>query len=105
MRTLAIVPIKSFDVAKQRLADSLAIGTRRSLVQAMFSDVLGALRRSESIERIAVVTADVAAGSVATGDRMVVLHDGLSAGAAAGAQDRHPPAPGRRVERGLPAPG
>src|SRR5205085_3366072 len=83
MRTLAIVPIKSFDVAKQRLADSLAVGSRRSLVQAMFSDVLGALRRAESIERIAVVTADVAAGSIATGDRMVVLHDGLSAGQSA----------------------
>src|SRR3954462_4334903 len=83
MRTLAIVPIKSFDVAKQRLADSLAAGTRRSLVQAMFSDVLGALRRTEGVERIAVVTADVAAGSMATGAGMVVLHDGVSAGQSA----------------------
>jgi len=83
MRTLAIVPIKSFDVAKQRLADSLAAGSRRSLVQAMFSDVLGALRRTEGVERIAVVTADVAAGSIATGDGMVVLHDGVSAGQSA----------------------
>ena len=83
MRTLAIVPIKSFDLAKQRLSDSLAIGTRRSLVQAMFSDVLGALRRTEGIERIAVVTADVVAGSVATGERIVVLHDGASAGQSA----------------------
>src|SRR5437763_14727582 len=80
MRTLAIVPIKSFDVAKPRLADSLAVGSRRSLVQAMFSDVLGALRRTAGVDRIAVVTADVAAGSIATGDRMVVLHDGVSAG-------------------------
>jgi 2-phospho-L-lactate guanylyltransferase len=83
MRTLAIVPIKSFDVAKQRLSDSLAIGARRSLVQAMFSDVLGALRHTDGLERIAVVTADVAAASVATGDRMVVLHDGVSAGQSA----------------------
>ena len=83
MRTLAIVPIKSFDLAKQRLAESLASGGRRSLVQAMFSDVLGALRRTERVERIAVVTADVAAGSIATGERMVVLHDGISAGQSA----------------------
>src|SRR5437870_1414799 len=83
MRTLAIVPIKSFDVAKQRLADSLAVGSRRSLVQAMFSDVLGALRRATRVDRIAVVTADVAAGAIATGDRMVVLHDGASAGQSA----------------------
>jgi 2-phospho-L-lactate guanylyltransferase len=83
MRTLAIVPIKSFDLAKQRLSDSLASGGRRSLVQAMFSDVLGALRGTAGIEEIAVVTADVAAGSVATGERMVVLHDGVSAGQSA----------------------
>jgi 2-phospho-L-lactate/phosphoenolpyruvate guanylyltransferase len=80
MRTLAIVPIKSFEVAKQRLSESLASGGRRSLVQAMFSDVLGALRRVEGVERIAVVTADVAAGSVASGERVVVLHDDVSAG-------------------------
>jgi 2-phospho-L-lactate guanylyltransferase len=83
MRTLAIVPIKSFDLAKQRLSDSLAVGGRRSLVQAMFSDVLGALRRTEGIEQIAVVTADVAAGSVATGERMIVLDDDVSAGQSA----------------------
>jgi 2-phospho-L-lactate guanylyltransferase len=83
MRTLAIVPIKNFDVAKQRLSESLASGGRRSLVQAMFSDVLGALRRTAGIEQIAVVTADVAAGSVATGERMVVLDDDVSAGQSA----------------------
>ena len=75
MRTLAIVPIKSFEVAKQRLSESLASGGRRSLVQAMFSDVLGALRKVHGIESIAVVTADVAAGSVASGERMMVLED------------------------------
>src|SRR3954469_25446018 len=75
MRTLAIVPIKSFDLAKQRLSESLASGGRRSLVQAMFSDVLGALRRTEGIEGIAVITADVAAGAVATGERMIVIED------------------------------
>src|SRR3954449_1917760 len=80
MRTLAIVPIKSFEVAKQRLSESLASGGRRSLVQAMFSDVLGALRRVERVERIAVVTADAAAGSVASGERMLVLEDDVCAG-------------------------
>jgi 2-phospho-L-lactate guanylyltransferase len=83
MRTLAIVPIKSFELAKQRLSAALAVGSRRSLVQAMFSDVLGALRRTEAVERIAVVTADFAAGELATGDHMVVLHDGASAGQSA----------------------
>jgi 2-phospho-L-lactate guanylyltransferase len=80
MRTLAIVPIKSFEVAKQRLSQSLAIGGRRSLVQAMFSDVLGALRRVGGIEAIAVVTGDISARTVATGDRMILLDDDLNAG-------------------------
>jgi 2-phospho-L-lactate guanylyltransferase len=105
MRTLAIVPIKSFDVAKQRLSESLASGGRRSLVQAMFSDVLGALRRTEGIESIAVVTADVAAASVATGERMVVLHDDVSAGQSAATEIgiRHALAEG--FERVLLVPG
>jgi 2-phospho-L-lactate guanylyltransferase len=83
MRTLAIVPIKSFEVAKQRLSGSLARGGRRSLVQAMFSDVLGALRHTVGLERIAVVTSDVSARSVAMGDRMVLLDDDVKTGQSA----------------------
>jgi 2-phospho-L-lactate guanylyltransferase len=80
LRTLAIVPIKSFASAKQRLAGVLASGSRRSLVQAMFSDVLGGLRRTDGIEAIAVVTDDLEAESLARGDRMLVLHDDRRAG-------------------------
>jgi 2-phospho-L-lactate/phosphoenolpyruvate guanylyltransferase len=74
------VPIKSLAHAKQRLAKAVAGGTRRSLVQAMFSDVLGALRRTEGIDAIAVVTDDVVADSLARGDRVAVLPDGREAG-------------------------
>jgi 2-phospho-L-lactate guanylyltransferase len=80
MRTLAIVPVKSFANAKQRLSKSLASGSRRSLVQAMFSDVLGALRRVEGLGGIAVVTDDASAESLAAGDRMIVLRDDRKAG-------------------------
>jgi 2-phospho-L-lactate guanylyltransferase len=66
--------------AKQRLAAALAGGTRRSLVQAMFSDVLGALRRTEGIDAIAVVTDDVVADSLARGPGVVVLPDGREEG-------------------------
>jgi 2-phospho-L-lactate guanylyltransferase len=83
MRTLAIVPIKSFEVAKQRLSRSLAGGARRSLVQAMFSDVLGALRRTDGVDAIAVVTADVSARAAAAGEGIVVLEDDVSAGQSA----------------------
>jgi 2-phospho-L-lactate guanylyltransferase (CobY/MobA/RfbA family) len=45
MRTIAILPVKSFGAAKQRLAGRLGAGPRQALAQAMFSDVLASLRR------------------------------------------------------------
>ena len=80
MRTLAVVPIKSLANAKQRLADTLAGGSRRSLVQAMFTDVLASLRRAEGVDAIAVVTDDAVADSLASGDRVAVLPDERQAG-------------------------
>jgi 2-phospho-L-lactate/phosphoenolpyruvate guanylyltransferase len=80
VRTLAIVPIKSLANAKQRLAKTLAGGSRRSLVQAMFSDVLGALRRAQGVDAIAVITDDAVADSLARSDGVVVLPDGHEAG-------------------------
>ena len=46
MRTFAILPIKSFNGAKQRLANTMSPGGRRALAEAMYSDVLIALRRT-----------------------------------------------------------
>jgi 2-phospho-L-lactate guanylyltransferase len=66
--------------AKQRLGDALERGSRRSLVQAMFSDVLGALRRTQAVDAIAVVTDDVVAESLARGDGVAVLPDGRESG-------------------------
>jgi 2-phospho-L-lactate guanylyltransferase len=75
MRTLAVVPIKTLSSAKQRLSAALASGARQSLAQAMFSDVIASLRRSQRIEAIAVVTADVVATAIAHGERVTVLPD------------------------------
>ena len=80
MRTLAVVPIKTLTAAKQRLSGALATGARQSLAQAMFSDVLASLRRSQRVEAIAVVTADVVATAVAHGERISVLPDDLQTG-------------------------
>ena len=76
MRTLAIVPVKGFGEAKQRLSASLAPGARSCLAQAMFSDVLAALRRCSRIDEIAVVTADPAAEQLAHGRAHVLLDTG-----------------------------
>jgi 2-phospho-L-lactate guanylyltransferase len=85
MRTLAVVPIKTLTAAKQRLAGTLANGARKSLAQAMFSDVLASLRRSRQVDDVAVVTADVVAEALAHGDRMTVLRDERQEGQSAAA--------------------
>jgi 2-phospho-L-lactate guanylyltransferase len=65
MRTLAILPIKSFKDAKQRLQDGLDAPNRRLLAEAMFSDVLVALRRARGIDATLVVTTDAVAQRIA----------------------------------------
>ena len=67
MTTIAILPIKTLDRAKQRLAAELDPTPRRALVEAMFSDALIALRRAETVERTLVVTPDHGAQRIAAG--------------------------------------
>jgi 2-phospho-L-lactate/phosphoenolpyruvate guanylyltransferase len=73
--TLAVLPIKSFSDAKQRLQRELSPGPRRALAEAMFSDVLVALRRATSISQILVVSDDNAAQQIAGGYGATVLDD------------------------------
>jgi 2-phospho-L-lactate/phosphoenolpyruvate guanylyltransferase len=72
--------VKSFDAAKQRLADTLGTGSRKALAQAMFTDVLSTLRHVPGLDAIVVVTADSAAEAAASGERVTVLHDSAQAG-------------------------
>lgn len=73
MPTLAVLPIKSFPDAKQRLQDELAPPPRRALAEAMVSDVLSALGRASWVDRVLVVTADRAAQAAAEGYGASVL--------------------------------
>lgn len=85
MRTLAILPVKSFDAAKQRLAPALGARSRRVLAQAMFADVLASLRKVAALDSMVVVTADPVAGAAARGERVLVLPDTAQAGQSAAA--------------------
>lgn len=85
MRTLAILPVKSFDSAKQRLGALLAGGSRHALAQAMFSDVLASLCRARRVDAVAVVTGDRSAEAAALGKGIVVLPDDDPAGQSAAA--------------------
>jgi len=75
MSTVAILPVKGFGDAKQRLAPELAPGPRRALAEAMFSDVLVALRRARSIDEILVISGDNVVQQIAGGYGAQVLDD------------------------------
>jgi len=84
--TLAILPVKSFDAAKQRLAAGLPPGVRRALAQAMCADVLLALRRSERVDAVVVVSRERDATALASGHSVEVVDDPEDAGQSAAAQ-------------------
>jgi 2-phospho-L-lactate/phosphoenolpyruvate guanylyltransferase len=74
VRTAAILPVKSFGAAKQRLASLLGSGSRHALAQAMFQDVLASLRRVEGIERIVIVASEPSV-EFAADDQIVLIDD------------------------------
>jgi 2-phospho-L-lactate/phosphoenolpyruvate guanylyltransferase len=80
MRTIAILPVKSFGAAKQRLAAALGSASRQALAHAMVSDVLASLRRVPGVDAVTVVTADRMAESAALGVGARVLRDTEQAG-------------------------
>ena len=83
MRTLAILPIKSFGAAKQRLSSMLGAGSRQALAQAMFLDVLASLRRVQGIHAVAVVAADADAETAARRGGVHLLRDPAESGQSA----------------------
>lgn len=85
MRTAAILPVKSFARAKQRLGASVADQLRLELARAMVSDVLLALSQTAEIELTIVVTREpsVAEGALALG--AVVVEDESELGQSAAA--------------------
>lgn len=58
MRATAIIPVKRFGAAKQRLLERLDRPQRAALVKAMLADVLAAVSETEAIERIIVVSGE-----------------------------------------------
>jgi 2-phospho-L-lactate/phosphoenolpyruvate guanylyltransferase len=73
--TYAILPIKGFEEGKQRLAPGIGAGPRRALAEAMFSDVLVALRRATRVDQIVVVSSANNAQRIAGGHGALVVDD------------------------------
>ena len=70
MRTLAVLPVKTFGLAKQRLGETMGADDRRALASAMAGDVLEALGRVEGLDGVIVVSAEF------TGADAAVIEEG-----------------------------
>ena len=97
MRTAAILPVKRFAQAKQRLGASVADPLRLELARAMVGDVLAALAETAAIELTIVVTGEpsVAETTRARAGAAIVIDDT--------AQDGQSAAVGLGVRRALDA--
>jgi 2-phospho-L-lactate guanylyltransferase len=58
VRATAIIPVKRFGAAKQRLLDRLDRPERAAVVKAMLADVLNALEATGLVERVILVTGE-----------------------------------------------
>lgn len=86
MKTTAIVPVKRFANAKQRLSSVLDTEQRAQLAEAMFLDTLSHLRRSKRIGETIIVTAEPVVVRTARWLGISVIEqetDGTHSGAAA----------------------
>jgi 2-phospho-L-lactate guanylyltransferase len=99
MRTVAILPVKSFGRAKQRLTGGFS--NRPELAAAMVADVLHALAQVPELDEVIVVTAQAGA----TGEGVTVVHDPVEAGQSAAALRGIKAALERGAERVLLVPG
>lgn len=75
MKATAVLPVKRFDAAKQRLAAGIDDERRAELAAAMLEDVLESIGAARSVERTIVVTNEPRAAELATAAGAEVLAD------------------------------
>jgi 2-phospho-L-lactate guanylyltransferase len=83
MRTAAILPVKRFARAKQRLGESVADPLRLDLARAMVGDVLAALAECRSIDLTIVVTSEQSVAVAAHRQGALAVEDSLEDGQSA----------------------
>ncbi len=86
MRTAAILPVKRFPLAKQRLGESVGEELRADLARAMVGDVLSALRDCEAIDATIVVTREQTVVTAARNLGAIVVEDTVEQGQSAAAE-------------------
>jgi 2-phospho-L-lactate guanylyltransferase len=80
LKATAVLPVKRFEAAKQRLAAGIDETRRRELAAAMVADVLEAIGEARTVERLIVVTGDPIAQELAAGAGAEVVPDPEDAG-------------------------
>jgi 2-phospho-L-lactate guanylyltransferase len=83
MRTAAILPVKQFSRAKQRLGATVADPLRLDLARAMVGDVLSALHACPAIERTIVVSCEKSVAAAASYQGAIVVEDASEDGQSA----------------------
>jgi 2-phospho-L-lactate/phosphoenolpyruvate guanylyltransferase len=105
MRTAAILPVKRFARAKQRLERAVEGPDRAQLAAAMVGDVLETLSGISALDDVIVVTAEPQAATAARASGAHVVHDPDEAGQSAAAELGIEAAIERGAERVLLVPG
>jgi len=105
VRTTAVLPVKSFARAKQRLGDVVGGGDREQLAAAMVTDVLAALTSVAEIDDVVVVTAEPLAARAAEQAGAAVVDDPEEIGQSAAVSRGIDAALERGAERALLVPG
>lgn len=85
MKATAVLPVKRFSGAKQRLAGGIDTERREALVAAMLEDMLEAIADARSIERTIVVSGDPRAQEIVAASAAEVLPDPADEGHVAAA--------------------
>ncbi|HKH18289.1 MAG TPA: 2-phospho-L-lactate guanylyltransferase [Solirubrobacteraceae bacterium] len=105
MRTAAVLPVKSFGRAKQRLDAAVGQPDRGELAAAMLGDVLDALRAVGGLADVIVVTAEPRAADAARAAAAQIVDDPVEAGQSDAAARGVRAALARGAQRALLVPG
>jgi 2-phospho-L-lactate/phosphoenolpyruvate guanylyltransferase len=105
VHTAAVLPVKSFARAKQRLGDAVGASWRAELAAAMVGDVLAALGAVDEIGDVVMVTAEPAAARAGEAAGAAVIEDPQEAGQSAAAARGIDAALARGADRALLVPG
>jgi 2-phospho-L-lactate/phosphoenolpyruvate guanylyltransferase len=105
MRTAAVLPVKSFGRAKERLGAAVGQPNRGELAAAMLGDVLDALRAAGGLDDLIVVTAEPRAAAAGRAAGAHVVDDPVEAGQSDAAARGVRAAIARGAHRALLVPG